>query len=654
MNITLPQLVLLTACAWVAGIGTAAGDAPADPYAELRREFVAAHAAAEAGRPAPPSGDSEALQAYVLYPYIQAARLRAALRSGPPGSTATATDAAARAFLERHGAAPYTRPLRYALLVRLAQGRRWGDFLAVYATASNPDQLLRCRAIEARIALGQRDGLAEAVTAEWLTAKSVPDACDAGFDWLRAQGRLDDALVEQRARLALAAGEARLARWLARSLPEARARSIRDWATLVEQPAAGVDAAIATPAAVIEDAALLDGFSRLARRDLAAALERFEPLVRARGFDATRASPFARVLAVRLALSRRPDTLAYFARVLPVDFDDQAHEWHVRAALWTGDWPRVEAAIAAMPESLRGETRWRYWAARAAEARGERTRAQDYYRAVVSTDNWYAVHAAARLGQRFAPSQQAIPLDRAQVAALDAQPPFARSRELLFAEMRSLAVSEWRQAVDALPAADQLQAIGLAASWGWHFQAIATAAQQRVFNDYRLLYPRPFDAEVGPAARAVRLPETLIYAVLRQESLYQPYAISTADARGLMQLLPSTARATAAKLGRPRPSPADLLRPAVNVPLGAGYLRELVDRFDGQVVLALAGYNAGPGSVRRWLPDRPLDVDVWVENIPFNETRAYAQRVMWHSVVFQWLVDQAPEDATPWLVQVKP
>jgi hypothetical protein len=254
MTTTLPRFLLLATCGWLVALGAAASDAPDDPNVELRREFVAAHAAAEAGRPPPEDGDSEALRAYVLYPYVEAARLRAALRSGPSGSIATATDSAARAFLERHGVAPYTRSLRYALLIRLAEARRWGDFLEVYATASNPDQLLRCRAIEARIALGRRDGLAEAITAEWLTAKSVPDACDAGFDWLRAQGRLDDALVERRARLALAAGEARLARWLARSLPEARARPIRDWATLVEQPAAGLDAAIATPAMALEDA----------------------------------------------------------------------------------------------------------------------------------------------------------------------------------------------------------------------------------------------------------------------------------------------------------------------------------------------------------------------------------------------------------------
>jgi soluble lytic murein transglycosylase len=121
-----------------------------------------------------------------------------------------------------------------------------------------------------------------------------------------------------------------------------------------------------------------------------------------------------------------------------------------------------------------------------------------------------------------------------------------------------------------------------------------------------------------------------------------------------MQLLPATARRTATLLERPRPTREALERPEVNVPLGAAFLARLVEDFDGQVVLALSSYNAGPGATSRWLPDRPTDVDVWVENIPYNETRSYVQRIMWYSVVFQWLEDGEPEDASPWLAKVGP
>jgi soluble lytic murein transglycosylase len=146
----------------------------------------------------------------------------------------------------------------------------------------------------------------------------------------------------------------------------------------------------------------------------------------------------------------------------------------------------------------------------------------------------------------------------------------------------------------------------------------------------------------------------LIYAIIRQESLYRADAASSAGALGLMQLLPSTAQATARRAGLPKPSRNSLLIPSVNVPLGSAYLRGLLDRADGQLPLAIAGYNAGPNAVRRWLPPAPMETDVWVENIPYNETRAYVQRVHWHSLVFEWLTDRKPLDVSPWLGRISP
>ena len=104
-----------------------------------------------------------------------------------------------------------------------------------------------------------------------------------------------------------------------------------------------------------------------------------------------------------------------------------------------------------------------------------------------------------------------------------------------------------------------------------------------------------------------------------------------------MQLLPATARAVAKNIGAPRPSTKDLEEPANNVPLGTNYLRQQLDRFDNNLALASAAYNAGPHRVSRWLKEvkNPVAADIWVENIPYNETRGYVQRAMSHMTVFQ-------------------
>jgi soluble lytic murein transglycosylase len=483
---------------------------------------------------------------------------------------------------------------------------------------------------------------------------SAPDACDPAFAWLKSRGLLTSSRIEQRIRLALGDSHTSLARYLARDLPAAQAAPLLLWADLLDRPEPTIDRLIASPVLEIESSALLDGWTRFARRDPTSAVARFEPLVRSRGLDAAGASPYALALGMGLAQNRSAGALDFFALARPEDFDERAHEWQVRAALWAGDWKRATSAIAAMPPALAEQNRWRYWLARAAEESGDLEKARQAYALVLPTDNWYAVLAAAHLGRDFEPSLQPIQFDSREVAQVAKTPGMVRARELYACNMETEATVEWREAYETLTPAQQRAAIRVAADWNWHLQSIATAAMQSQFNDYPLLYPRPYDAIVRAAAHMTNLPDASIYAVMRQESLYRTDAGSSAGALGLMQLLPSTAKRTARRWDLKPPSRGELLEPAVNVPIGAGELRNLIDHFDGQNLAAYAAYNAGPGAARRWLPSTPIDADIWVENIPFNETRAYVQRVAWHTVVFNWLEARKPIDASSWLDRINP
>ncbi len=621
---------------------------------------MAAMATVDATPFAPAGGDSEALQRYPLYPYLQAARLNRQLATARPAAAPAGTasklplDDEIAAFIAQQGDRPVTRTLRSAWLSHLAARQAWPSYLEHYRADRDTQATLRCHGLAARVALGQTDGLAEELTNTWLTAKSLPDACDPALAWWRARGGPGDVLVERRARLALTAGEASLARYLAKSLSSERAAPLLQWAALIEQPAREIAALIAQPARPVESPALEDGWLRYARADAEAAAAMYPALVQARALDARAASPFALSVALALSWSRHPRALEFFRLVHEDDFDERAHEWHARAALWAGDWRAVAAAIAAMPDVLRDQARWRYWSARASEQLGDSAQARELYALVLPTDNWYAAHAAARLERKYTPRLEPLALSDAAIDSLAADPAFVRTRELLLCGMDSDATAEWRAAFDNLPLPRQVQAVGLASRWGWHDQAIATAARLKLFNDYDVLYPRPFDADVRSASRRTGLPEELIYAIIRQESLFRADAASSAGAIGLMQLLPETARITARRAGLPVPTRAQLTVPAVNIPLGSEFLASLVQRFEGETALAAAGYNAGPNAARRWQPAAPMDLDVWVENIPFNETRAYVQRVAWHALVFAWLVDRKPREVKYWLRDMQP
>lgn len=617
-------------------------------YAAVRAEFVAALATAELGSPAP--ADSERLRAYPIYPWLVAARLRATLARAKPDDAAV--DTAVAEFLSANGDAPVTRHLRRAWLLSLAERKRWDRYLiALPASLAAADPLLRCQQFAARIALMQTDGLGPAVVEQWQAAdKSLP-ACDAAFDWARAQNLLTPALIEARARLTLKAGYGALATIIAAPLPADRLALIRQWAALIDSPAREIDALIANPERPVDLDALVDGWQRLARKDPDAAAARFDALRTARRLDAASVSPLARALALGYAWSRRPEALPLFAQVQPTDRDALAAEWWARAALWAGDWKQVLQAINGMGADARSEQRWRYWSARAAGELNDPA-GKDLLAQLAAEDGWYPALASARIGQPYAPHPQPVAVDATVLAQLDQKPGFVRARELFRASQRGPAGQEFQTAYESLDDAGRRAAIALPIRWGWYEQGVATASKQKVFTDYGLLYPRPYDAPVKAGATLSGLPEALIYGVLRQESLYRADAVSRANAYGLLQMLQETANRTAKKWQRPVPSRTALFDPNVNVPLGAAHLRDLIDRFNGQWPLAIAGYNAGPNAAARWLPTTPTPVDVWVENIPFNETRTYVQRVLWHTLVFGWQQDGKPQKLDHWIAPV--
>lgn len=620
-----------------------------DPFEKVREAFRKAYEQVDDPK-AQRRPDSEALRSYALYPYLQAARIRRSLADA--GDELGSVDQRAQTLITYYENEPVGRNLRRVWLTSLAERGQWQQFLDQYRD-NLADDALECQSFTARIELDRTNDLAPLVAKRWLTPRSLPD-CERAFDWLRAQNALTPELIEQRARMALKETNSAFAREIAAFLPPERAAPLLQWASLLEQPQRQIEALIAAPSTAVEDEALLAGWTRYARSNRDLAMRRFEAFARARGLTEVTASKYALALALALSWDRNSEALRYFDRVAPVDLDDYALEWQARAAIWNSDWRRLANSIAAMSDTQRGLTRWRYWAARAAERNDDAKLARQLYESTLTDDNYYSIASASRLGQTLAPHPERLVVDEVQLKQIEQLPALIRARELFRSEMRDLANQEWAYGYDMLPQTARPQAVQLASRWGWHDQAITTAAQLRLFNDYALLYPQPFDREVRTAAQLSNLPPELIYSVMRQESLYRTDAVSAAGARGLLQLMPDTARRTARAFKQPKPSPETLFDPDVAVVLGAAHLREVLDRFGGQTIAALAAYNAGPNAAARWIPPQPVEADVWIENIPYNETRTYVQRIVWHNLVFNWLKSGEPQKAAGWLEAVGP
>jgi soluble lytic murein transglycosylase len=628
----------------VASVAIAASADTEDADA-VREQFRAAYAAATVGAD---TADDEALRAYVLYPYLRAARLDRALARAQE-AWAEADDATA-GFLAEAGDEPVALLLRRAWLTSLARRASWEAFLDRYQVAATTPEL-ECVELNARIALRRTAGLAPDIRAKWLSGHRLPSECEPAFQWLRARGELPDELVAQRVELLLDNGQASFARVVAARLPAATAAPLLERAQFIESPALMLDTFVRDARKDVPAPVVLEAWSRLARDAPDDAHARYRELYE-RIPKRDDARELAQPLAKGLAWSRRPEALDYFARVPDGTLDSVGREWRARAAMWAGDWDEVRAAIAAMPPGQQADWPWLYWAGRAAEEQGEDDTARTLYGSTLPGDNYYSAMAAARLDERVVPRLEPIPLDAAQVETIAALDAFRRVRELALLGLRELATNEWHYGYSLLPDQQRLQAIHVAASWGIHDVAVALATSHGRFNDYTLLYPRPHADEIAAAARLTDVDADLLYGVLRQESLFRSDAASSAGALGIAQLTPATARETALRWSLPAPRRSDLFDPKTSITLGAARLKELERRFGSELPVALGAYNAGEAAAARWLPPRPIDSDVWIENIPYNETRAYVRRVLWHGLVYRWLETRQPQSARDWLGKV--
>jgi soluble lytic murein transglycosylase len=629
----LAALLPLLLCARFA----AAADVPPTAAGDLestRQAFVAAMQRVRLHLPETP--DSPALEAYVIHDYLVAARLRRDLVQRPGEDLDTAIDA----FLQSHPGQPVTHGLRRDWLTNLAQRRRWDRFLPLSAEVTDP--LLVCDRLEGRLVTGDTEGLGAAALARWSLPQRQPAECNEVFAWLRQQNLLTPALAEARTRAALAADNPRLAREFALDAPAAGTAALLQWSDLLEAPKSALTVFATHPTLAVEPDALAAGFEKLARTDSSGALSLLPALLARPELTPALQIRLRRAAALGAAYGRDPRALSAFDSLPPQMHDSQVEEWRVRAALWAGDYGKALSWIEHMPADLATQPRWRYWRARAMAATAGAEAAAPLFNDIANLRDYYGYLAADRLHRRYSLNARPSPDDAKAQNAIAVEGGLIRAHELFACDLADDAALEWTTVLGGAEPAVKVQAAHLAAHWGWYAESIATLAQAGEWDDVRLRYPRPYPDAVAEASRLANVPADWILSVMRQESLYRKDAVSRADARGLMQMLPATATAVARRWHLPVPRNDSLFDPSVALPLGAAYLRELLDRYAGQLGLSLAAYNAGPVPVARWLPPNSMDADVWIENIPYAETRSYVQHIVEHIVAFASVRDAEP------------
>lgn len=590
---------------------------------------------------------------YPLAPYLDYQHLKRRLKFFPRDDVA--------AFLEQHGDTYLGSRLGQDWLKALARSGRWEDYRQYFEKIQPTGAELRCYFLHARLMDGDKAALDD-VAPLWNVGHSQVNACDPVFDiWMNA-GRLTDELAWERHKKTIAAGNFSLARYIAKQMSPEYRKLAELYARIHRQPDHLAKTRELSPDNPKSHEVILHGISRYALRDSLAALQLWERFDASHLFEAEARREVQENLIIHLVVDGHTAAADKLLKQRENITNSELIAWLVRDALRNEDWQRVYNSIQLFQAEEQEHERWLYWRARALEqlqAEDPHYGTADHiYARLALSRNFYGFLAADFLGRDYSLAHQPVNPAPDLLDATSKLPAMERARELFFLGRDLPARREWASATRDMDPVQLLAAGTLAEQWGWYHQSIQSTIRARHWDDLQLRFPLAYAEDVSSAAAQTAIEPPLLYAIARQESAFATDARSPAGALGLMQLLPTTAQRTARQIGLAH-ARTDLVNPSHNIQLGSHYLHELLQEFNGSRVLATAAYNAGPYRVKQWLENgsKRLPYDIWIETIPYRETRSYVQNVLSFSVIYahrmgkQWPLlkdvtdsDQEPQD----------
>ncbi len=580
--------------------------------------------------------DATTLAAYANQPlggWLEYAALRRDFTTLPPER--------GTAFLAKYRGQVVADTFRRDWLAALARRKEWNAFLAAWDGGID-DTALACARLNAKLALGRTDAQwTSEAQALWLgNGKSLPNDCDAPFAQLATQGQLTDAMRWDRIDRAIADVQPGVIRAIARDLPASDAAQANAYAAYLDTPAGDVGA---WPKTARSRQAASRALAKLAKTapDRAEAL--LPGIAQTLGFDEEDRGRVLYQDALWSVASYLPESARRLAAVPDSAYDANLHEWQAREAMARSDWRGALAAIRRMDTAQRNDSRWLYFAARTSELTGDAAGAKSLYAQAAQKADFHGFLAADKLDRPYAlcPWQPAVAPAAKQAIARD--PAIVRALQLFALDRKGWAQREWDEALSRYSDEQRRIAVEVAQDNGWFDRgvfALVNVGGKRYPEEtrlYQLRFPLHHQDTIRREAARNRLDPAWIAAEIRAESVFDPNARSSADARGLMQVLPGTGAEVAAKIGMPWGGGQSLYDADTNIVLGSAYLRQLMDKYGGKPYQVMAGYNAGPAPLGRWMSQRPaMDADFWIETISYKETREYVARVLSFSTVYDW------------------
>ena len=524
--------------------------------------------------------------------------------------------------------APLSNKLRERWLYQLAHNKNWSVFTQYYKPSE--DINLQCYSHLANYYQGNAEAALNGAKSLWLIGESSPIACNNLFELLITSENFDERLLTQRIALALDKRNVSLARYLLKRYKKPRLMDHQLLAMIQQNPAQVVQ----INPGELHDHFYLYGLKRLVSVNMNQALKIWDRPETKKMLPVALQQSFIGHVVLYKAMRDNDDADIWFAKVKPAFYTDVLLEWKIRLALKRQQWQVVEKLINHYKD--KDNLCWQYWLARAKEETGNKEEAHAIYQTLADNRHYYGFLASMRLDKNFSFQNESIATNK---RILKSWQPFTDNIRQLYNSKQMLQASRLlNDFLLELPLEDKSTLI----SWvdnelQWHAKSLYLSSNKELNNQLNLRFPLPFGSSILAYSKNYQIPMELIYAIIRQESGFREDVVSSAGARGLMQVMPDTAKVVATQNKIAFNDKNQLFLSQKNINIGVAYLGHLSNRFSKNIILMAAAYNAGPRQVNYWLKNHsPKEADIWIETLPWRETRNYLKNVISFYAVYQY------------------
>ena len=567
-------------------------------------------------------------------------------------------------FLSQYAGTYAEDRLRNDWLLQLGRQRDWADFAKEYPLfRMNDDREVRCYALSTDAFLSKPETAAE-LKRLWYAYRDTEDGCTYTAEKLHDLKKIDSLDLWRKARLAMDNNRPRAAQFAL----NIESVELGKQAVLIHaDPQKYLDKRILAITKKRKELAVL-ALIRIANTDPDKAAQLLD---KKWGLMLTKEEHnwVWAVIGKQAAQKLQDNAHSYFNKVTRnQDLSDDLLIWKTRAALRSGDWKAVVSAVDAM-DSAKQDPTWIYWKARAQlagiaatssnAADPVRTEATAALQSIASVKGFYEQLAMEELGQAITAPAKPAPLTLQEKSVATQNEGLQRALTALSLGLRSEGNREWNYSTNlhtpgGMSERELLAAADLACSKQVWDRCINTSDRTKLAIDFDQRFPMPLKDTVMRKAKEIQLDPAYVYGLIRQESRFIMDAKSVVGAAGLMQVMPATAKWTAKKIGMTNFQPHQITDQEINVAIGTGYLKLVLDDFDGSMPLAAAAYNAGPSRSRNWRKGPVLEAAIWAENIPFNETRDYVKKVLSNTTNYAAIITGQPQSLKARLGTVGP